>query len=185
MAQPERVIVLSNNVALIADAKIRQIRQVTDETQVLAINASIEAAHAGAAGRGFAVVAQAVQAVSTHINDIAGELSTELKTAVVELSELGTEIVHQIRGEHLSDLAHHMIEIVDRNLYERSCDVRWWATDAAVAPHSKCRRLTRQPLPSAGSASSSAATPSISTYGLPTEPGAFLPTAVQRVIRPL
>jgi hypothetical protein len=25
-----------------------------------------------------------------------------------------------------------MIEIIDRNLYERSCDVRWWATDAAV-----------------------------------------------------
>jgi hypothetical protein len=25
-----------------------------------------------------------------------------------------------------------MIDVVDRNLYERSCDVRWWATDAAV-----------------------------------------------------
>jgi len=132
MAQPERVVVLSNNVAAIADAKIRQIRKVTEETQVLAINASIEAAHAGAAGRGFSVVAQAVQAVSRRIDDIASDLSTELKTAVVELSELGAEIVHQVRGEHLSDLAHHMIEIVDRNLYERSCDVRWWATDAAV-----------------------------------------------------
>jgi hypothetical protein len=25
-----------------------------------------------------------------------------------------------------------MIDIIDRNLYERSCDVRWWATDSAV-----------------------------------------------------
>jgi hypothetical protein len=25
-----------------------------------------------------------------------------------------------------------MIDIIDRNLYERSCDVRWWATDTAV-----------------------------------------------------
>ncbi|MDH8639244.1 chemotaxis protein, partial [Klebsiella pneumoniae] len=24
------------------------------------------------------------------------------------------------------------IEIIDRNLYERTCDVRWWATDSAV-----------------------------------------------------
>ena len=24
------------------------------------------------------------------------------------------------------------IDLIDRNLYERSCDVRWWATDAAV-----------------------------------------------------
>jgi len=130
--QPERVVVLSNHIAEIADAKIRQIRRVTEETEVLAINASIEAAHAGNAGRGFRVVAQAVKAVSTRINDIADDLSTELKTAVVELSSLGREIVLQIRGEHLSGLAHHMIEIVDRNLYERSCDVRWWATDAAV-----------------------------------------------------
>jgi hypothetical protein len=132
VAQPERVVVLSNRVAEIADAKIRQIRKVTEETQILAINASIEAARAGDAGRGFGVVAQAVKAVSTRIDDIAADLSTELKTAVVELSVLGTEIVRQVRGEHLSNLAHHMIEIVDRNLYERSCDVRWWATDAAV-----------------------------------------------------
>ncbi len=25
-----------------------------------------------------------------------------------------------------------MIDVIDRNLYERSCDVRWWATDSAV-----------------------------------------------------
>jgi hypothetical protein len=30
------------------------------------------------------------------------------------------------------DLALNTVEIMDRNLYERSCDVRWWATDAAV-----------------------------------------------------
>ncbi|HQR89591.1 MAG TPA: chemotaxis protein, partial [Caulobacter sp.] len=32
----------------------------------------------------------------------------------------------------LADLALNAIEIVDRNLYERTCDVRWWATDSAV-----------------------------------------------------
>jgi hypothetical protein len=37
-----------------------------------------------------------------------------------------------VRGSRLADLALNMIDIVDRNLYERSCDVRWWATDAAV-----------------------------------------------------
>jgi hypothetical protein len=132
VAQPERVALLSNNVASIADAKIREIRRVTEETEILAINASIEAARAGESGRGFRVVAQAVKDVSSRINHIAASLSTELKTAVVDLSALGTEIVRQVRGERLSDLAHHMIEIIDRNLYERSCDVRWWATDAAV-----------------------------------------------------
>ena len=30
------------------------------------------------------------------------------------------------------DLSLNAIELIDRNLYERTCDVRWWATDSAV-----------------------------------------------------
>ena len=37
-----------------------------------------------------------------------------------------------MRGARFTDLARNAIEIIDRNLYERSCDVRWWATDSAV-----------------------------------------------------
>ena len=37
-----------------------------------------------------------------------------------------------MRGKRLIDLALNAIDIIDRNLYERTCDVRWWATDAAV-----------------------------------------------------
>jgi hypothetical protein len=46
--------------------------------------------------------------------------------------KLGQVMVKQLRGSRLADLALNMIEIIDRNLYERSCDVRWWATDSAV-----------------------------------------------------
>ena len=38
----------------------------------------------------------------------------------------------RIRGDRLIDLSLNAIEIIDRNLYERTCDVRWWATDKAV-----------------------------------------------------
>ena len=37
-----------------------------------------------------------------------------------------------MRGTRLSDLALTNIELIDRNLYERSCDVRWWATDSSI-----------------------------------------------------
>jgi C4-dicarboxylate-specific signal transduction histidine kinase len=47
------------------------------------------------------------------------------------VDELSTE-VRNVRGARLADLAHNAIEVADRNLYERSCDVRWWATDGAV-----------------------------------------------------
>jgi C4-dicarboxylate-specific signal transduction histidine kinase len=30
------------------------------------------------------------------------------------------------------DLSLNAVELIDRNLYERTCDVRWWATDSAA-----------------------------------------------------
>ena len=56
-----------------------------------------------------------------------------------------------MRGERLSDLALTNIDLVDRNLYERSCDVRWWATDGSVvaalsSPTDENRRFASQRL---------------------------------------
>jgi hypothetical protein len=63
---------------------------------------------------------------------VATELTNELKPRLVELEKLGQKLVATVRGTRLADLALNLIEIIDRNLYERSCDVRWWATDSAV-----------------------------------------------------
>jgi hypothetical protein len=132
MAEPERVVALSQHVASIATDKIALINRITGETRILALNAMIEAARAGDAGRGFAVVAHEVKGVSERITGIAGQLASELGGAIAELTALGQSMVEQMRGERLSDLALNMIDIIDRNLYERSCDVRWWATDPAI-----------------------------------------------------
>src|SRR5471032_2643085 len=132
MAEPERVVALSQHVASIATDKIALINRITGETRILALNAMIEAARAGDAGRGFAVVAHEVKGVSERITGIAGQLASKLGGAIAELTALGQSMVEQMRGERLSDLALNMIDIIDRNLYERSCDVRWWATDPAI-----------------------------------------------------
>ncbi|HTW85891.1 MAG TPA: methyl-accepting chemotaxis protein [Candidatus Sulfotelmatobacter sp.] len=132
MADPERIVTLSKSVSSLAGRKIAQIANITAETNVLALNASIEAARAGAAGRGFSVVARAVRTLSDRITDISRDLNSELAGAIAELTDLGEVIVREMRGERLADLAGTMIDLIDRNLYERSCDVRWWATDAAV-----------------------------------------------------
>lgn len=132
VTQPERIISLSRKVGSIADHKITQIKQITRETRILALNAIIESARAGEAGKGFGVVAGEVKAISDRITDIAEDLTVELAGAIDELSVLGEKLVRQVRGQRLADLAANVIELIDRNLYERSCDVRWWATDQAV-----------------------------------------------------
>src|ERR1700688_1340757 len=78
MAEPERVVALSKQVAKIVDEKITLINRITSETRILALNALIEASRAGDAGRGFGVVATEVKAISERITGIAGQLSTEL-----------------------------------------------------------------------------------------------------------
>jgi hypothetical protein len=128
MADEDGVIALTRQIDHVAKNKIYDIEQINRETTFLAINALIEAARAGDAGRGFAVVAAQVKEVSSKI----GSLTRELQS---ELTSLGQRMVGQLESQEsqrLTDLALNMIDVIDRNLYERSCDVRWWATDSAI-----------------------------------------------------
>ncbi|RAU23526.1 chemotaxis protein [Paramagnetospirillum kuznetsovii] len=132
MSEPERILELTKAVHDVATDKIRLIKQVTGTTRILSLNALIEATRAGEVGRGFAVVANEVKNVSDSINTITQAMEGELSSSIDDLMSVGQTMVQQLRGSRLTDLALNMIEIIDRNLYERSCDVRWWATDSAV-----------------------------------------------------
>lgn len=129
---PARVVALAEDVQAITSAKLAEIDKVAASTTMLALNARIEAARAGDAGRGFGVVAQEVGAVATRAKSLSDELTGELAPKLAELRTLGLELVARVQGQRLADLALGLIDVADRNLYERTCDVRWWATDSAV-----------------------------------------------------
>jgi hypothetical protein len=129
---PERILALSREVAQLTRRNVDDLQRVTGRTKILALNSQIEAARAGQAGRGFSVVAKEIGEFSGDVNKIADGLREALGTRLSELDRLGTQLVASVRGTRLADLSLNMIEIIDRNLYERSCDVRWWATDSAV-----------------------------------------------------
>ena len=77
-------------------------------------------------------MAEEVKTISEQITKIANGLTKDLQGAISELTELGRGMCFDVRGQRLADLSLNMIDIIDRNLYERTCDVRWWATDASV-----------------------------------------------------
>jgi hypothetical protein len=123
---------LTAEVNQIACEKTRSIQQITNQMKMLALNALIESSRAGAQGAGFAVVAQEVRSVGQQVEGIARDLESQLTKRTGNLVSSMQRMAERSRGERMVDLSLNAIELIDRNLYERTCDVRWWATDSAV-----------------------------------------------------
>jgi len=112
---------------------IAEISHVNTQTRLLSLNAQIEAARAGGeVGAAFAVVAKAIQDLSKQTATVADNMSTETQGSIDQLNEVNKNMSTNVRGLRLSDLSLTNIDLIDRNLYERTCDVRWWATDPSL-----------------------------------------------------
>src|ERR1700741_4935492 len=123
---------LTAEVNEVACEKTKSIQKITNQMKMLALNALIESSRAGAQGAGFAVVAQEVRNVGQQVEAIARELESQLTNRTGNLMNSISRMTDRSRGERMMDLSLNAIELIDRNLYERTCDVRWWATDSAV-----------------------------------------------------
>ena len=76
---------------------VQLIENVAGQTKLLALNASIEAAHAGDVGKGFAVVAEEVRKLSDNVGEAADEISQNLGAMLkeVEQTSLGIQEISQ------------------------------------------------------------------------------------------
>ena len=94
------------------------IADITEQTNVLALNAAIQAASAGEAGRGFSVVAEEVQRLAERSGDATRQIATLVKTIqtdtqdAVAAMERSTQGV--VQGARLSDNAGTALSEIDR-----------------------------------------------------------------------
>ena len=94
------------------------ISDITEQTNVLALNAAIQAASAGEAGRGFSVVAEEVQRLAERSGDATRQIAALVKTIqtdtqdAVGAMERSTQGV--VEGTRLSDAAGTALGEIDR-----------------------------------------------------------------------
>jgi twitching motility protein PilJ len=118
---------------------VNLITEISDQTNILALNAAIQASMAGEAGRGFAVVADEVQRLAERTGDATKQIEALVKTIQADTNEATVSMeqstANVVKGAKLTENAGgalDRIEQVSMNLAQRILEISDATRDQAT-----------------------------------------------------
>ncbi len=124
------------------------IREISDQTNLLALNAAIEAARAGEQGRGFAVVADEVRklaertgSATTQISQVIESVKTETESAVASIEQIVPRVESGARLSREAADALNEIRTGAHDTLERLDDVVTSMKELTAASHSVAHNM--------------------------------------------
>ncbi len=97
---------------------INIINDLSEQTNLLSMNAAIEAAHAGSSGGGFAVISKEIRALSINSSKNAKIISDSLQSITAQIKE--NEVMTTVSGEYFEAMADSINEISEGLMITRN-----------------------------------------------------------------
>ena len=129
---PRRINALLSILREEVDRHAAEAERVAGKTNLLALNATIEAARSGEAGRGFAVVAQEVKALAGQARRASVAFRGDVLERLDRAQSIATEVLSEIEGARLVELAETIMRQITRALATRSTHLDLLGTDPII-----------------------------------------------------